>query len=338
MVPTIVPDNVDFMAIVMGEKARIRDKMPSAILNVASRSDPTGDGAQEVPNDAEVGFFISPAANKTRSHIQVRSHLRSYNSGVVLRNTESNLMQLDIFAASRQGRIDGIRDLIESGRASATDRDEDGITPLHLAVITGRVPVCAYLIEQGAEVNAFGGSVPATPLQWAASKGLVEVIVLLIQHGANPRLVDPQDFSCVHSATHSSDRWALLYILCQPDIAVDERDNMGLTPLHWAALQGDEDSVEVLLKFGANPNLVDRNGLTALHWAASGGNRSCISQLLEAGADVRAMNKGYRKAQEMADRYNNRWTWNAAVEELGFKADGTRVRRPLSEVCGRPGL
>jgi ankyrin repeat protein len=142
-------------------------------------------------------------------------------------------------------------------------------------VITGSVPVCAYLIEKGAEVNAFGGSVPATPLQWAARKGLVEVIVLLIQHGANPRLVDPQDFSCLHSVTHSSDHWALLYILCQPDIAVDERDNMGLTPLHWAALQGDEVAVEVLLKFDANPNLVDRNGLTALHWAASRGNRSC---------------------------------------------------------------
>lgn len=33
----------------------------------------------------------------------------------------------------------------------------------------------------------------------------------------------------------------------------------------------------------------------------------------------------------MADRYGNRGTWNAAVEELGFKSDGTRVRRPLSE-------
>jgi ankyrin repeat protein len=205
-------------------------------------------------------------------------------------------------------------------------------------VITGSVPVCAYLIEKGAEVNAFGGSVPATPLQWAARKGLVEVIVLLIQHGANPRLVDPQDFSCLHSVTHSSDHWALLYILCQPDIAVDERDNMGLTPLHWAALQGDEVAVEVLLKFDANPNLVDRNGLTALHWAASRGNRSCILQLLEAGADIRAMNKDHRKAQDMAGRYNNSWQWYEAVNEMGFKADGTRVRRPLSEVCGRPRL
>ena len=34
MLPTIVPDNVDYMAIAMVEKARIRDKMPTAILNV----------------------------------------------------------------------------------------------------------------------------------------------------------------------------------------------------------------------------------------------------------------------------------------------------------------
>jgi len=298
MVPTVVPDNVDYMAIAMEEKARIRDKMPSAILNATFGSGPNGDGAQKMPNNAE----------------------------------------LDIFAAARRGRVDGIRDLIESGRASATDRDDDGITPLHLAVITGRVPMCTYLIEKGAEINAFGGSVPATPLQWAARKGLVEVIDVLIQHGANPRLVDPQDFSCLHSVTHSSDHWALLYILCQPDIAVDERDSMGLTPLHWAALQGNAVAVEVLLKFGANPNLVDRNGLTALHWAASGGNWSCILQLLEAGADVRAMNRDHRKAQDMADRYNNRRSWDGAVEERGLKADGTRVRRPLSEVCGPPGL
>ena len=249
-----------------------------------------------------------------------------------------NSTQLDIFTYARQANIERIQALIESGRASATDRDDDGITPLHVAAITGRVLVCAYLIEKGADVNALGGSLPATPLQWASRKGLVETMDLLILHGANPRLVDSRDFSCIHSVTHSSDYSALLYILCQPDIAVDERDNMGLTPLHWAAQQGDVSSVEVLLKFGANPNVVDRNGLTALHWAASSGNVNCISQLLEAGADVRAMNKDYLKAEEMADRYNNKESWNSAVMVLGFKTDGTRVRRPLSEVRGHPGL
>jgi len=156
--------------------------------------------------------------------------------------------------------------------------------------------------------------------------GLVEIMDLLIQHGANPHLVDSQDFSCVHSVTHSSNHWALLYMLCQPEITVDERDNMGLTPLHWAAQQGDRLSVEVLLEFGANPNVVDRNGLTALHWAASGGNRSCISQLLEAGVDVRAMNRDHRQALEMADRYYNGWAWYAAVKEVSLPLSGGNAR------------
>ncbi len=35
--------------------------------------------------------------------------------------------------------------------------------------------------------------------------------------------------------------------------------------------------------------------------------------------------------------YHNNDTWNTVVAGLGFKTDGTRVRRPLSEVCGHVG-
>ena len=85
-------------------------------------------------------------------------------------------------------------------------------------------------------------------------------------------------------------------------------------------------------------NVVGPNGHSALHWTASGGNRSCISQLLAAGADARMMNRDHLNTQDMADRYNKRGAWDAAVEELGIKAHGTRDRRSLSEVCGRPGV
>jgi palmitoyltransferase ZDHHC13/17 len=153
------------------------------------------------------------------------------------------------------------------------DKDEEGIMPLHWAATNDSVQTCEYLIEQGADVNTFGGSIPATPLQWAARKGYVNIIDLLTQHDANLRLIDPQDFSCLHSVTRSSNFWAVLYIICQPHIVIDERDRMGLTPLHWAARQGDEISTQILLKFGADLNAVDQDGLTALHWAALAGMR-----------------------------------------------------------------
>ena len=54
-----IPDNVDYMAITMAERARIRDNMPSAILGVAgTRLGSTGDeDASSSSRDAQVSFF-----------------------------------------------------------------------------------------------------------------------------------------------------------------------------------------------------------------------------------------------------------------------------------------
>ena len=246
------------------------------------------------------------------------------------------LTQLDIFAASRQGKTELIRAFVESGRARATDRDDNRVTPLHWAAINDGLDACAYLIEQGADVNAIGGISAVTPLQWAARSGLVEVIDLLIRHGANPRLFDTEGHNCLHSVTHSSNYWALLYLLCQPDVAVDERDLWGHTTLHWAVYQRDEVSTQILLKVGADPNAVGHDGLSVLHWAAFAGNRRCLRHLLEAGADIKAKNKDGRTAEEMATEDRNKDIWDSVLEELGFMPNGTRVRKPLSEVRGPP--
>lgn len=61
-----------------------------------------------------------------------------------------------------------IKELIESGKAKATDRDDQNITPLHWAAINAQMATCRYLLEQGAEVDALGGDLLATPMQWAA--------------------------------------------------------------------------------------------------------------------------------------------------------------------------
>ncbi|KAI9435754.1 ankyrin repeat-containing domain protein [Lactarius indigo] len=237
----------------------------------------------------------------------------------------------NIFTAARLGKTECIQALIESSRARPTDRDEDDITALHWAAISGRAGTCEYLIDHGADVNAVTHTLLATPLQWAALQGLPDIVHLLIQRGADPRLPDAQGYSSLHAATHSSSYWCLLLLLCQPGAYPDERDRKGRTALHWAARRRDEVSMRVLLRCGADPNATDCDGRTPLHWAAVGGNGGCFGQLFAAGAELRTRDRERRTAQDVADEFQNRDVWDEALAEMGLRDDGTKIRRPLSE-------
>lgn len=124
----------------------------------------------------------------------------------------------------------------------------------------------------------------------------------------------------------------LLYILHQP-IHVDSRDTQGHTALMWAAYQGDALSVDLLLKHGANTKLKDDSGLTPLHWAVVRGNRVCIRRLLEQGAEIGAKDGEGRTARDMAVELKSLGAWKRALEEGGFNEDGSKKKKPLSEVC-----
>jgi hypothetical protein len=75
-----------------------------------------------------------------------------------------------------------------------------------------------------------------------------------------------------------------------------------------------------------------RVAMDGFRWEQEG-----LTYLPEAGADIRAKNKDSRIAKEIAAEYRNEVVWDSGVEELGFIHDGTRMRRPLSEVRGCPG-
>jgi ankyrin repeat protein len=58
--------------------------------------------------------------------------------------------------------VELLRELIKSGKATATDRDPQNITTLHWAAINAHVAACRYLLKQGVEVDALGGDLVAT--------------------------------------------------------------------------------------------------------------------------------------------------------------------------------
>ncbi len=67
------------------------------------------------------------------------------------------------------------------------------------------------------------------------------------------------------------------------DISLDARDENGNTFLAWAAYNGHENYVKLLLEHKANPDLIDdaKTGGTALAHAARKGHTNCLKLLLE---------------------------------------------------------
>src|SRR5258708_13449813 len=90
MAPTIVPENMDYMAIATKERDRIHDKMPSAILNIVSQPETpdgsTASAASSSGNDAEVtvGFQFSDLKKKLVLICTLIS--KPKNSGIIQRN------------------------------------------------------------------------------------------------------------------------------------------------------------------------------------------------------------------------------------------------------------
>ncbi|MFB0496642.1 ankyrin repeat protein [Mucilaginibacter sp. OAE612] len=51
-------------------------------------------------------------------------------------------------------------------------------------------------------------------------------------------------------------------------VDLNELDELGNSPLHWAVMRGDLDIVELLLRSGANPNVICSDGYTP-KWSAA---------------------------------------------------------------------
>jgi ankyrin repeat protein len=89
-------------------------------------------------------------------------------------------------------------------------------------------------------------------------------------------------------AAQNQDR-ETLQALVRQHVNLDRTQVDGSTALQWAAHWNDLESVNLLLRAGANPKLANRYGVTPISEAALAGNAAMIQALVEAGADARGL-------------------------------------------------
>lgn len=96
----------------------------------------------------------------------------------------------------------------------------------------------------------------------------------------------------LHIAALFSSEPTMITLMVDEGADIHARGKMrGMTPLHAAASNGNIESVEVLLRLGANIEARDDNGNTPLHSAAHfSHSHAVVEVLLRAGADIEARN------------------------------------------------
>lgn len=198
----------------------------------------------------------------------------------------------DVSAANRQGvrpiqlaALNGnaamLQRLIRAGADPNQPLTRFNDTALMMAARTGKTDAIALLLESGADVNAretWGGT---TALMWAVSERHAGAVKLLIEHGA-----DVNARSYFVPAANGRGFEGRTPVAAKADESVEEFASGWLTPLMFAAREGDLESARLLVAAGADVNAVGGDGKNALSLAIFNGNYEVASFLIDHQADV----------------------------------------------------
>jgi ankyrin repeat protein len=201
---------------------------------------------------------------------------------------------MNLFYASRTGDLRTVRKLVLDGTNINRFENRKEGPALLLATKNNHLPVMHFLLQNGANVEQ-GDRDSISPLLAAIRNNHVDAARLLLQYGANIHrqtkdklsaldLVVGDDDSMIKlllengAKCRRGDDHNLLYAsrigrinmvrrLLEHGVAVDTLNAKKQTALHLACDNGDCAIAELLLNYGANPNLKDKQGLTPLHQA-----------------------------------------------------------------------
>ncbi|XP_014230155.1 inversin-A-like [Trichogramma pretiosum] len=238
-----------------------------------------------------------------------------------------------VHVAARRGMAHYCADLFGIyDRCDLNYRDERGLTHFHAACMAGADKIVAEFLDLGEDPNQAWPRTGDAPLHLALANRQWEVARLLLARGAEPAKTNRAGSTPLHvlvnESLHTDEIAELLLATGERSgkpVPIDAKDKLGRTPLQLALFHGAKGTMELLLRRGADPNLVrldgasplhvvcarsfddlaesffgvcdelgrgvevmaqDRLGRTPLHWALARGLRKTCRALMSRGADT----------------------------------------------------
>jgi ankyrin len=183
--------------------------------------------------------------------------------------------------AALNGSARMIERLVKAGADPNTPLSSSGDTPLMMASKAGKVDAVKVLLDSGAKVDARETWGDTTALMWAVAESNHAVVRMLIDRGADVNVRS----KFVPSATGRGFEGATP-VAARANQSIEENASGSLTPLMFAAREGDLESARMLVAAGAEINVRGGDGKDALGLAIFNGGYDVASFLVDNHANV----------------------------------------------------
>jgi len=154
-----------------------------------------------------------------------------------------------VIDASREGRLDDVRRLLDTSAVRPSLKDDKGWSPLHYACQNGHAPVVDLLLEHDYNPQIETSHDRDTPLHLACANAHTQVVSLLVSRISRRKL---------------------------------RKNRIGNNPLHLACKVGCVEIVKALLEaFPNDAYTTNAKGTTPFGYAVSSGHKAVVNLLLE---------------------------------------------------------
>ena len=199
--------------------------------------------------------------------------------------------QTALWFACSSGLMEFVKILLDAG-ANTNIADKTGESCLHAAVHGScRAETIQNIIDHGAHVDAVNED-GATALLLACGLAQSEMIDVLLKAKADPNVFDHDGDASLHAATEANCSKETLEKILEYGANVNAVNKRGRTALLLNCSYGQMDSVYVLLKATADPNIADEEGYSCIFAAVDGRcSKETLQALIDHGANIDAERK-----------------------------------------------
>lgn len=186
--------------------------------------------------------------------------------------------------AARNQDSKAVRALLDQ-KIDVNARSSDGSTALLWLAHWNDIEAAQLLLAAGADAN-IANDLGMTPLSQACTNGNPVFVRSLLKSGANPNtpIATGETPLMTCARTGSADAVRMLIEYGAAINAKEPKENQ--TALMWAAEEHHPDVVQALIEAHADLKANSKQGFTAIHFAAREGDVESVKLLLAAGVDI----------------------------------------------------